>query len=456
MSTRAAPVTVLPVPGIGEVSENTDLGALICRHAPWLQDGDILVVTSKIVSKAEGRRYPLPPEALDATRPPAERARHRDRARTSAIETETARVVARRGSTVIAQTRQGVVLASAGVDASNTDPASLLLLPVDPDASAARIVDAVRAGLGVETGVILSDTAGRPWRLGLTDFALGLANLAPLVDLRGQQDSHGTRLEMTTTAIADEIAAAADLVKGKTSAVPVAVLRGLSPLVGTPGSARDLNRAPGEDMFRMGSAEAFAQGLREAVGQRRSIRRFAERPVDAAVIRRAVASALTAPAPHHSTPWRFVHVADLATRGRLLTAMREQWRADLTGDGVAPEAVERRLSRGDLLWDAPEIVVPCLVREAAHHYPDDRRAGAERTMFDVAMGAAVQNLLVALAAEDVGSCWVSSTLFCPDVVLAELDLPGEWEPMGAVAVGYPAEAPGPRAPRDVSAFLLPR
>ena len=449
-------LTVLPVDGISEVTAGTDLGALICSHAPWLRDGDILVVTSKIASKAEGRRYPLPPEALDGTRPAAERAQHREQARERAIRSESYREVARRGSTVIAETRHGAVLAAAGVDASNTEPGSLLLLPLDPDGSAERIVAGIRSGLGVETGVVLSDTSGRPWRVGLTDFALGVANLDPLVDLRGHPDSHGTPLTMTSTAVADEIAAAADLVKGKTSGVPVAVVRGLPWLVGSSGSARDLHRPAPEDMFRLGTAEAFAEGLRESVLRRRSVRRFAQRPVDAAVVRRAVAAAVTAPAPHHSTPWRFVHVTDPATRQGLLIAMRNQWRADLTGDGHAPDAIDKRLSRGDLLWQAPGIVVPCLVRDGAHAYPDARRAAAERTMFDVAMGAGVQNLLVALAAEGVGSCWVSSTLFCQDVVRQALALPTGWEPMGAVALGYAAESPAARRLREVSDFLVER
>ena len=150
---------------------------------------------------------------------------------------------------------------------------------------------------------------------------------------------------------------------------------------------------------------------------------------------RAVAAALTAPAPHHTVPWRFVHVAAPTVRHTLLDAMRGAWAVDLRADGFAEDAISRRVHRGDLLWRAPELVVPCLVRDGAHPYPDERRADAERTMFAVAMGAGVQNFLIALAAEGVGSCWVSSTMFCADVVRDVLALPEDWEPMGSVVIG---------------------
>jgi coenzyme F420-0:L-glutamate ligase/coenzyme F420-1:gamma-L-glutamate ligase len=169
-----------------------------------------------------------------------------------------------------------------------------------------------------------------------------------------------------------------------------------------------------------------------------------------------VAAAITAPAPHHSTPWRFVLVESEQAQTELLDAMLAAWVTDLRGDGFTEDQIARRVRRGAPLRRAPLLIVPCLHAEAAHRYPDDRRNAAEREMFVVAIGAAVQNLLVALAVEGLGSCWVSSTMFCRPVVTEALGLPAGWEPMGAVGVGHPAAPPPDRPPRDVTEFMITR
>ncbi|WP_327253035.1 coenzyme F420-0:L-glutamate ligase [Streptomyces sp. NBC_01244] len=416
--------------GIPEVRSGDDLAALIAAAGPELRDGDVLLVTSKVVSKAEGRIV-------------------RADSREAAIDAETVRVVARRGTLRIVENRQGLVMAAAGVDASNTEAGTVLLLPEDPDASAAAIRAGLRELLSVDVGVIVTDTFGRPWRTGLTDVAIGAAGVRVLDDLRGGTDAHGNPLSATIVATADELAAAGDLVKGKAEGLPVAVVRGLAHVLGEGSSAADLVRSPADDMFRLGTSEA----VREAVTQRRTVRAFTAEPVDPGAVRRAVAAAVTAPAPHHTTPWRFVLLESAGARLELLDAMRDAWIEDLRRDGKSEESIAKRVRRGEVLRAAPYLVVPCLVMDGAHDYGHARRDAAEREMFVVAMGAGVQNFLVALAGERLGSAWVSSTMFCRDVVRKVLGLPEDWDPMGAVAVGHAAVAPAERAGRSAEEFI---
>jgi coenzyme F420-0:L-glutamate ligase/coenzyme F420-1:gamma-L-glutamate ligase len=430
---------VVAVPGIPEVRSGDDVAALVGdaleTSGVGVEDGDILCVTSKILSKAEGRVM----HAED---------------REAAIDAESVRLVARRGMTRIVQTRHGFVMAAAGVDASNTPAGTVLLLPEDSDASARILADALRARFGVRVGVVVSDTFGRPWREGQTDVAIGAAYLDALVDHRGSVDAFGNELQVTAAAVVDELAGAAEVVKGKADGVPVAVVRGLGHLVAEAAGdgVRPLIRVGENDMFSLGTSEA----MREAVLRRRTVRSFTDEAVSGEAVRRAVAAAVTAPAPHHTTPWRFVLLESEGVRKTLLDAMAEAWEADLVGDAFSAASIAKRLKRGDVLRRAPYLVVPCLVADGAHVYPDARRVAAEREMFVVSTGAAVQNFLVALAAEGLGSAWVSSTMFCRPVVREVLELPEDWDPMGVVAVGKAAEAPVARAARDAAGFITVR
>ena len=237
---------ILPVEGLPEIAVGDDLGGLIAEAAE-VEPGDVVVVSQKVVSKAEGRIVRLDDvEASDRAR---ELAANHDPRQLEVILRESARVVRARAPLVIAETRHGFVCASAGVDASNApEPDTLVLLPLDPDASAAAIRRALRERTGHDVGVIVSDSFGRPWRNGIVDVAIGVAGLRPLDDWRGRVDANGYELRATVVAVADEIAAAAELVRGKTSGVPVAIVRGLD--VAGEGTAQELVMPPERDMFR--------------------------------------------------------------------------------------------------------------------------------------------------------------------------------------------------------------
>jgi coenzyme F420-0:L-glutamate ligase / coenzyme F420-1:gamma-L-glutamate ligase len=238
-------VTVWPVEGLPEIREGDDLAALIAGRTQ-LQDHDVLVVAQKAVSKAEGRVVRL--AEIEPSAEARELAVDHDPRQLEVILREAARLVRTRPPLVIAETRHGFVCASAGVDASNApEPEMVVLLPEDPDASAARIRDRLR-DLGAEVGVIVSDSFGRAWRQGTTDVAIGVAGIRPLLDLKGVRDSTGYDLHATVIAVADELAGAAELVMGKTAGVPAAVIRGVDAL--GEGSARELVMPPDRDLFR--------------------------------------------------------------------------------------------------------------------------------------------------------------------------------------------------------------
>jgi coenzyme F420-0:L-glutamate ligase/coenzyme F420-1:gamma-L-glutamate ligase len=421
-----AGLLILPVPGIPEVREGDDLAELIAGASTDIRDGDVVVVTQKVVSKSEGR----------VVRGPKERW----------LERESRRVVARREDLVIVETKHGFVCANAGIDESNVGPGSISLLPEDPDRSAVRIRGGLRERTGADVAVVVSDTFGRPWRHGVINVAIGCAGLTPLVDLRGAPDMHGRPLEVTVVALADEVAAAAGLVMGKSDGVPVAVVRG-APSTGSEGTARDLVRPPEEDLFRYAPLEA--------IGSRRTVGEFADGPVPREVLTAAVRAALSAPVPHGSRhrppPWMWVVLESRAARSRLLDAVADPRVGD-PPDGLGEDAVERRLQRWhELLGRAPVLAVPHVGRGRAE--PEAGPREAERDVLLLAAGAAIQSFLVAVHAQGFASAWVSVSLFNTDRTRAALALDPRWEAMGIVAVGARPEEEPPRPRPDLSDHL---
>ena len=439
---EAAPVTVelLPLRGLPEISAGDDLGALLAEALAPLEvrDDDVVVVTQKIVSKAEGRMV-----ADDGT---------------DWVASETRRVVARRGDLVIAETRHGFVCANAGVDVSNVPEGFVALLPEDPDGSAERLRAEVSRRLGVSPAVVITDTFGRAWRQGVVNVAIGCAGLPAVVDLRGTGDHFGRELTATVVAFADEVAAASGLVMGKDARVPAAVVRGLEPgeasRPGTApgraadGRAADLLRTPQEDLFRTSPLEA--------VSSWRPATSFGPGSVPRAVIEEAVRAACTMPAPHASRPWLFVVLDAEPAKRLLLAAINDAWAADLAGGGIEDAEIERRLAHSnEVLGSAPVLIVPAVDLGDARSFPDILRAGAERDSFVLAAGAAIQHLKLALAAQTFASCWAPSTAFCREQTRAVLGLGEQWEPMGLVAAGPEPEA-GPlpaQTPEDPAPYL---
>jgi coenzyme F420-0:L-glutamate ligase/coenzyme F420-1:gamma-L-glutamate ligase len=366
---------ILAVQGIPEVLAGDDLASLIVSHARGLLDGDVLVVTSKIVSKAEGQRFDIDRE--------------------SAIDAETVRVVARRGDTRIVQTRHGFVMAAAGVDASNVTKGDVLVLPVDPDASARRIRDGVRSLTGVNVGVVISDTFGRPWRNGVTDAAVGFAGLLAFEDLRGTVDPYGNELHVTLTCTVDEIAAAADLVKGKLTGIPVAIMRGLSVVLDAESPATQ----GVSNIVRRIEDDLFSLGTRDVLRARVDTLEFGDESVDPERINRAVHEASHAARP---AGWDLLRFVVLAAR---------DVPSSLQADVEVPAS-------------AAMVIVAYL-------------PGSPTAQDLLAAGAAIENVLVALAIEQVGSRWLWLAV-APRPELATVVGVDECWPVSLIAVGQSA------------------
>ena len=422
-SVRRTSIEVIPVHDVPEVRPGDDLASLLepGLRAAGAREGDVVTVTSKIVSKAEGRIV----AGVD---------------RADAVAAETVRVVARRGDLVIAETAHGFVCANAGVDASNVDAGSLALLPADPDASARALRAELSSRLDiVDLAVVVTDTFGRAWRVGVVNVAIGCAGMPANVDLRGRLDDRGRVLEATEIALADEVAAASGLVMAKDAGIPAAIVRGVDRLGASDSTARSLVRGIGDDLFRASPMQALHD--------RRTIRRFGRGDVPAAALEESIRAACTAPAPHHTRPWRFSVLTSRAARRGYLAAMASAWRTDLLADGTPSEVIERRLARSDaVLGAAPALIVPWLSLEGSHEYPDAGRAAAERDMFMLSGGAAIQNLLLALSAQGFAGCWIGSSIFCREEAAATLGMDTDWLALGTVACG-PLPQDAAAAPR---------
>lgn len=453
-------VIVSPLDGFPEVGPGDDVARFILdalkRRGEQLRDGDVIVVTSKIVAKAQGRVMALSSDPREA---------HEQR--TAVIAQETVRVVAQRGDLLIGEARCGIIGANGGVDLSNTGAYGLVLLPEDPDGAAGALRHSLQEATGAQVAVVITDTLGRPWRRGVTDVAIGVAGMAALVDLRGTRDGDGRTLEVTEVALADEVAAASDLVKGKSLRVPAALVRGVGGVPGH-GRAQDLQRRADEDLFRVASGTS---GLRVFLESRRTQRRFVELPVDPALVERAVRTAATASYPHHTRPLRVLELRSEEARCRYLNAMEDAWRSDLLGDHVAETTIVKRLARSRaLLGEAPVLLVPCLLPDGRHRYgwtgnrsptprdscTVDHRQTDEELMFTVAAGGGVATMLLALHAEGLGAAWISSSLFCQEAVTRALSIPADWRPLGSVIAGWPdpASAPQPRPPIHLEDVLV--
>jgi coenzyme F420-0:L-glutamate ligase/coenzyme F420-1:gamma-L-glutamate ligase len=387
-------IEILPLRGMPEIGPGDDLAAIVGRALSdarvQLRDGDVVVVTQKVVSKAEGRVVPEGPEG-----------------KASWVAKETRRVVARRGDLVIAETRHGLVCANAGVDASNVAEGYLALLPEDPDRSAEGIRAALSSSSGAEVAVVITDTFGRPWRQGLVNVAIGCAGFPSLVDLRGTKDAAGRILEATIEALADEVAAASGLVMGKADGVPAAVIRGVH-AEGPPLPASALVRPDEEDLFRESSLESL-HSWSEAT-------RFGPGDVGRDVVQEALLAGATALRAGDEQPWILMEVSRGRARARLAAATE--------GEAARTLAV------------APVVVVGFAGPPTSS--ADGGRGWNEPAWDEAALlfaGAALQKVLLAFHALGLGSCWIPPNRFRTSEVREALGLAAGRGFVGAIAAG---------------------
>ena len=392
------PVEVVGLEGLAEIVPGDDLASILAPTltAAGIRDGDVVVVTSKIVSKAEGRLM-------------------RTDDRSSAIEGETVRVVARRGPAVIAETRHGFVCANAGVDASNVETGTVALLPLDPDGSAERLRAALDETPGIGVAVIITDTFGRPWRTGVVNVAIGCAGLPAVVDLRGRLDHRGRELDATVVALADEVAAASGLVMAKDARVPVAIVRGVNHLATSPGVAADLIRPGAEDLFRASTLETIrslgrSPGNEGAHPQSDALDTFARQGLVEAI------AACEEGSPSGPAR-RFVVIDEGSTVHAILASTNDEpTRADDAGLLVA------------LFLDGPQ-----------------HDAGDDPAEWWIAAGRSIETFAIAVASLGLATHWIERSSFEP-AVLGRLAPAQGLVPLGIMAVQ-------PMGPRTASRWV---
>lgn len=455
--TMPAGVELTALAGVPMVRPGDDLAGIVlaalAASQMTLQDGDVLVLAQKIVSKAQGRLVRLADVVPSPRAAELARETGKSPALVELILRESTEVVRHRRDVLIVAHTLGLVMANAGIDQSNVergdDDDTALLLPEDPDGTCARLRDALRAVTGATVGVVISDSHGRAFRNGTVGVAIGAAGIAALADLRGAPDLYARRLQSTEVGLADEIASAASLLMGQAAeGRPIVVARGLTNAPGS-GCAADLVRRREIDLFR---SPAPADML-ELIGGRRSIRRYAEAPVADETVERILVAATSAPSAHNRQPWRFAVLKAESARRRLAEVMGARLAEDRSRDGAAAADIEADVARSIArIAGAPVALLVCTAMEDMDRYPDATRADAEYLMAVQSTAMAMQNMQLAAHALGLGTCIMCAPLFCRDAVRAALGLPAAWEPQALVTLGVPANAGKPfrrRPLRDV-------
>jgi coenzyme F420-0:L-glutamate ligase / coenzyme F420-1:gamma-L-glutamate ligase len=458
IATETVAAQLVALANVPLVKPGDDLASLtikaLARSGETLRAGDVLVFAQKIVSKAQGRIVRLDDVVPSARALQLATEADKDPRLVELILSESTEVVRHRRDVLVMAHRLGFVMANAGIDFSNVqqgaDDDTALLLPVDPDGTCAVLRETLLQRTGVDVGIIINDSHGRAFRNGTVGVAIGACGLPAVADLRGNADLFGRPLRSSQVALADELASAASLLMGQAEeGRPIVLARGVPGARGE-GNAATLVREKALDMFR----EPPSRDIGEVLRERRSIRRYLDRPIPHEVLENLLQAAIYAPSAHNTQPWRFAVLAEQAGKERLARSMGDRLRADRTRDGDRPEAITQDVARSFArITAAPVVVVICLTIEDLDSYPDARRSTAEHQMAVQGVGMAMQNMQIAATAAGLGAAVMCAPLFCPDTVRAACDLPAAWEPQALITIGYPANAGKPFRRRPMAEIV---